>query len=37
MMLPADSGNLNNVPGLQAVQSVLSDTRRAPTPVLILI
>lgn len=37
MMFPAVSGNLKSVPCLKAVQSVLSDTRRAPMPVLSLV
>lgn len=37
MMFPAVSGNLKSVPCLKAVQSLLSDTRRAPVPVLILV
>lgn len=37
MMFPAVSVNLKSVPCLKAVQSVLTDTRRAPVPVLILV
>lgn len=37
MMFPAVSGNLKSVPCLKAIQSLLSDTRRAPVPVLILV
>lgn len=37
MMFPAVSGNLKSVPYLKGVQSALSDTRRAPMPVKVLV